>query len=52
MNKKYQIIYADPCWNYKGQTQHGGKKTSDTGAAEKHYPTMKLKELKEFYYDN
>ena len=45
MSKKYQIIYADPCWNYKGQTQHGGKKTSDTGGAKKHYPTMTLKEL-------
>lgn len=45
MNKKYQIIYADPCWNYKGQTQHNGKKDSDTGSAEKHYPTMTLKEL-------
>jgi len=20
---KYQIIYSDPCWDYKGQTQHG-----------------------------
>ena len=44
-NKKYQIIYADPCWDYKGQTQHGGSKTSDTGGALKHYPTMTLKEL-------
>ena len=43
---KYQIIYADPCWDYKGQTQHGGKKTSNTGGALSHYPTLKLKELK------
>ena len=45
--KKYQIIYADPCWNYKGQTQHAGKKNSDTGGALKHYPTMTLKQLLE-----
>jgi N6-adenosine-specific RNA methylase IME4 len=47
MSKKYQIIYADPCWDYKGQTQHAGEKSSDTGGAIKHYPTMTLKELKE-----
>lgn len=44
--EKYQIIYADPCWDYKGQTQHAGTKSSDTGGALKHYPTMTLKELK------
>ena len=43
---KYQIIYADPCWDYKGQKQHAGKKSSDTGGATNHYPTMTLKELK------
>lgn len=45
-NKKYQIIYADPPWDYKGQTQHGGKGVSDTGGAVRHYPCMKLKDLK------
>jgi N6-adenosine-specific RNA methylase IME4 len=44
---KYQVIYCDPPWDYKGQTQHAGKASSDTGSAIKHYPTMKLKELKE-----
>lgn len=43
--KKYEIIYADPPWDYKGQTQHGGKKTSDTGGAIRHYPTMTVKEM-------
>lgn len=43
---KYQIIYADPCWDYKGQKQHAGKASSDTGGAISHYPTMTLKELK------
>ena len=43
---KYQVIYCDPPWDYKGQTQHAGKASSDTGGAISHYPTMKLKELK------
>ena len=43
---KYQIIYADPCWDYKGQKQHNGKGGQETGGAVKHYPTMTLKELK------
>lgn len=44
---KYEIIYADPPWDYKGQTQHNGKGGKDTGGAVKHYPCMKLRELKE-----
>ena len=44
--KKYQIIYADPPWDYKGQKQHNGKGGTETGGAIKHYPTMKLPELK------
>lgn len=36
--KKYSVIYADPPWRYEQ------KKLS--GAAEKHYPTMSLDELK------
>ena len=46
MNKKYQIIYADPPWDYKGQKQHNGKGGQDTGGAIKHYSTLKLKDLK------
>lgn len=42
---KYQIIYADPPWDYKGQKQTGKHKTS--GGAADHYPTVKLKDLKE-----
>jgi len=45
--KKYEIIYADPCWDYKGQTQHNGKGGVSTGGAISHYPTLTLKELKE-----
>ena len=43
---KYEILYADPPWNYKGQKQHNGKGKKDTGGAVEHYPTMTLKELK------
>ena len=35
--KKYSIIYADPPWKYQKNKVHG--------AAEKHYPTMGIKEL-------
>jgi len=43
---KFEILYADPPWDYKGQTQHGGKGVSDTGGAERHYPTVTLADLK------
>ena len=42
----YQIIYADPPWDYKGQKQHNGKGGKDTGGAVSHYSTMKLPDLK------
>jgi N6-adenosine-specific RNA methylase IME4 len=44
--KKYQIIYADPPWDYKGQLQHTGKDGPDSGGAVKHYGCMKLPDLK------
>lgn len=44
MNKKYDIVYADPPWDYKGQKQTGKQKET-TGGAITHYPTMKLKEM-------
>ena len=44
--KKYQIIYADPPWDYKGQKQHTGKGGKDSGGAIKHYSCMKLPALK------
>lgn len=43
---RYSIIYADPPWDYKGQTQHNGKGGDSTGGALVHYPTMTLKQLK------
>ncbi|TNG94853.1 DNA methyltransferase [Pasteurellaceae bacterium USgator11] len=36
-NKKYQIIYADPPWNYSNKVSNG--------AAVNHYATMKLKDI-------
>ena len=45
--KKYQIIYADPPWDYKGQKQHSGAGGKDTGGATSHYSCMKLSQLKE-----
>tara|TARA_R100000315_G_C5152236_1_gene87275 strand:- start:37 stop:591 length:555 start_codon:yes stop_codon:yes gene_type:complete len=48
MSKRYQIIYADPPWDYKGQTQHGGKGSKGTGGASSHYPTMQVKDMKKW----
>lgn len=44
-NKHFEIIYADPPWDYKGQRQHNGKGGRDTGGADVHYPTVTVKEL-------
>ena len=41
----YEIIYADPPWDYKGQRQHGGAGNPDSGGAILHYPTMSVKEM-------
>lgn len=56
-NKKYQIIYADPPWDYGGKMQYdkttikdenvGFKKKIFLSAAQFKYPTLKLKQLKE-----
>lgn len=43
----YQIIYADPPWDYRGQLQHAGPGSADTGGAIRHYPTVTLSDLKE-----
>ena len=42
----FEIIYADPPWDYKGQLQHAGKGSGDTGGAIRHYPTLTLSALK------
>ena len=45
--EKYDIIYADPPWDYKGQLQHAGPGSKDTGGAVRHYPTVTSSELKQ-----
>ena len=56
-SEKYDIIYADPPWDYGGKMQYdktsiksenvGFKKDIFISSAEFKYPTLKLKELKE-----
>ena len=44
---KFEIVYADPPWDYKGQLQHAGQGSDDTGGAIRHYGTVTLDRLKE-----
>lgn len=44
--KVYDILYVDPPWDYKGQSQHAGTGEDLTGGADTHYPTMTLSQLK------
>lgn len=46
MSNRYGVIYADPPWDYKGQKQHAGAGSGDTGGAIAHYSTVTLKDLK------
>lgn len=43
---RFGIIYADPPWDYKGQLQHAGPASGDTGGAIRHYATVTLDDLK------
>ena len=43
---RYAIVYCDPPWDYRGQTQHAGTGKPSTGGAASHYPTVTLAELK------
>ena len=45
-DQKFGIIYADPPWDYRGQLQHAGVGSGDTGGAVRHYPTVTLSDLK------
>lgn len=45
-DQRFAIIYADPPWDYRGQLQHAGVGSGDTGGAVRHYPTVKLSDLK------
>ena len=42
----FDIIYVDPPWDYRGQLQHAGEGSQDTGGAIRHYPTVTLDDLK------
>lgn len=46
-SKKYQIIYADPPWSYRGQVQHGGKSAGYTSGASAFYPTLSVNDLRD-----
>lgn len=56
-DRKYQVIYADPPWDYGGKMQYdkttiksenvGFKKNIFLSSAEFKYPTLKLKQLEE-----
>ena len=45
--ERFGILYADPPWDYKGQLQHAGAGSGDSGGAIRHYPTVTLAALKE-----
>ncbi|MCQ3805120.1 MAG: MT-A70 family methyltransferase [bacterium] len=44
--RRFSVIYADPPWDYRGQLQHAGVGSGDTGGAARHYPTVRLSDLK------
>lgn len=46
MPPRFSIVYADPPWDYKGQRQHAGAGSSDTGGAIAHYQTVTTRDLK------
>ena len=48
---RFDIVYADPPWDYKGQLQHAGPGSGDTGGAVRHYGTVTLNELKKLRVD-
>lgn len=43
---RFDIIYADPPWDYQGQLQHTGRDGKDSGGAVRHFPTIPLADLK------
>lgn len=45
MSKKYNIIYADPPWEYSDKSKH-------RWGAERHYKTMSLKDIKNLDIDS
>ena len=43
--QRYAVVYADPPWDYKGQLQHAGPGSGDSGGAVRHYPTVQFNDL-------
>lgn len=41
----FQVIYADPPWDYRGQVQHGGAGAGYTSGARAFYQTMTVDEI-------
>ena len=41
MGKKYQVIYADPPWQFRAYSKKGEEKS-----AENHYHTMNIEEIR------
>ncbi len=46
-DERFAIVYADPPWDYKGQLQHAGPGSGDSGGAIRHYDTVTLDDLKQ-----
>lgn len=44
-DRRYGVIYADPPWDYRGQLQHAGPDSGDTGGAIRHYGTITSADL-------
>jgi N6-adenosine-specific RNA methylase IME4 len=47
-DQKYEIIYADPPWDYDNRVQHGGKSATFVSGAISYYPTLTIRELCNF----
>lgn len=45
---RFAILYADPPWDYKGQLQHTGAGGGDSGGARRHYPTVTVRQMREW----
>ena len=44
-DQRYGVIYADPPWDYKGQLQHAGPGSGDSGGAVRHFSTVTTRDL-------
>ena len=51
-NQKFDIIYADPPWNYNGKLQYDTSKTLFISTADFKYPTLKTEKMKEIPIQN